>query len=108
MKIKEYLKTLPEDINISGQRGLFGKELNILKPYFNNIYELKDKNIKIIDELKSVGKPIVKMTDAGVSFKQKTEPELIITKTLEGLRKNVKLYSIFLQDDDVMFGCSKI
>ena len=31
MKIKDYLETLPENINISGMKGLFGKELKILE-----------------------------------------------------------------------------
>ena len=37
MKIKDYLETLPENINISGMKGLFGKELKILEPYFESI-----------------------------------------------------------------------
>ena len=58
MKIKDYLETLPENINISGMKGLFGKELKILEPYFESIDELKGKKIEIIEEINMVGEPI--------------------------------------------------
>ena len=72
MKIKDYLETLPENINISGMKGLFGKELKILESYFESIDELKGKKIEIIEELNMVGEPIMEMTSDGVSFKQET------------------------------------
>jgi hypothetical protein len=107
MKIKDYLETLPENINISGMKGLFGKELKILEPYFQSIDELKGKKIEIIEELKSIGEPIMGMTNDGVSFKQETEPKLINIKGMDGLSDNVKLYSIFLQNGDVIVRCTE-
>lgn len=107
MKIKDYLETLPENINISGMKGLFGKELKILEPYFQSIDELKGKKIEIIEELKSIGEPIMEMTDDGVSFKQETEPKLINIKGMDELSDNVKLYSIFLQNGDVIVRCTE-
>lgn len=105
MKIKDYLETLPE--NSSGQKGLFGKELKILEPYFENIEELKGKKIEIIKELKTVGEPIVEMTKDGVSFKHETEPKLINVKGTKDLSNNIKVYSIFLQNDDVIVRCTE-
>ena len=107
MKIKDYLETLPENINISGMKGLFGKELKILEPYFESIDELKGKKIEIIEELNMIGEPIMEMTSDGVSFKQETEPKLLTIKGVECLKENVKLYSIFLQNDDVIVRCSE-
>jgi len=104
MKIKDYLETLP---NISGLKGLFGKELKILEPYFKSIDELKGKKIEIVGEINMVGEPIMKMTNKGVSFEQETEPKLLTIKGIDGLKENVKLYSIFLQNDDVMVRCSE-
>jgi hypothetical protein len=105
MKIKDYLETLPDNIN-SGNKGLFGKELKILEPHFDSIDELKGKKIEIIEELKSIGEPIMEMTDNGVSFKQETEPKLINIKGTDDLSDNIKLYSIFLQNGDVIVRCS--
>ena len=107
MKIKDYLETLPENINISGMKGLFGKELEILEPHFGSIDELKGKKIEIIEELTMVGEPIMEMTNDGVYFKQETEPKLLTIKGIDGLNDNVKLYSIFLQNDDVIVRCSE-
>jgi len=107
MKIKDYLETLPENINISGMKGLFGKELKILESYFQSIDELKGKKIEIIEELKSIGEPIMEMTDDGVSFKQETEPKLINIKGVYGLGNDIKLYSIFLQNGDVIVRCTE-
>jgi len=107
MKIKDYLKTLSENNNISGMKGLFGKELKVLEPYFESIDELKDKKIEIIEELIMTGEPIMEMTNDGVSFKQETELKLITIKNFEGLNDNVKLYSIFLQNDDVIIRCTE-
>ncbi len=47
------------------------------------------------------------MTDDGVSFKHETEPKLITIKGFNGLKETIKLYSIFLQNDDVMVRCSE-
>jgi len=107
MKIKDYLETLPENINISGQKGLFGKELKILEPYFESIEELKGKKIEIIEELKTIGEPVMEMTNDGVSFKHETEPKLINIKGTDGLSNEVKIYSIFLQNGDVIVGCTE-
>ena len=107
MKIKDYLETLPENINISGQKGLFEKELKILEPYFESIEELKGKKIEIIEELKTTSEPIMEMTKDGVSFNHETEPKLINVKGLESLSNEVKLYSIFLQNDDVIVRCTE-
>jgi hypothetical protein len=107
MKIKDYLETLPEDLNISGMKGLFGKELKILEPYFESIDELKGKKIEIIEELNMVGEPIMEMTNEGVSFKQEIEPKLLTIKGVDDLKENVKLYSIFLQNGDVIVRCSE-
>ena len=52
MKIKDYLETLPDNIN-SDNKGLFGKELRILEPHFESIEELKGRKIEIIEEFKS-------------------------------------------------------
>ena len=106
MKIKDYLETLPDNIN-SGGKGLSGKELKIIEPYFDSIDELKDKKIEIIEELKTIGEPIMEMTNDGVSFKQETEPKLINVKGIDGLSNNVKLYSIFLQNGDIVVRCSE-
>jgi len=107
MKIKDYLETLPENINISGMKGLFGKELKILEPYFESIDELKGKKIEIIEEINMVGEPIMEMTNDGVSFKQETYPKLLTIKGIDVLSDNVKLYSIFLQNGDVIVRCSE-
>ena len=107
MKIKDYLETLPENINISGLKGLFGKELKILEPYFESIEELKGKRIEIIEELKNIGEPIMEMTNDGVYFKQEKEPKLINIKGTDGLSNEIKLYSIFLQNDDVIVRCTE-
>lgn len=107
MKIKNYLETLPENINISGQKGLFGKELKILEPYFESIEELKGKKIEIIEELKTIGEPIMEMTNDGVSFKHETEPKLINIKGIDGLSNEIKLYSIFLQNGDIIVRCTE-
>jgi len=107
MKIKDYLETLPENINISGMKGLFGKELKILEPYFESIDELKGKKIEIIEEINMVGEPIMEMTNEGVSFKQETEPKLLTIKGIDGIGENIKLYSIFLQNGDVIIRCSE-
>jgi len=107
MKIKDYLETLPENTNISGMKGLFGKELKILEPYFESIDELKGKKIEIIEEINMVGEPIMEMTNDGVSFKQKTYPKLLTIKGIDVLSDNVKLYSIFLQNGDVIVRCSE-
>jgi hypothetical protein len=107
MKIKDYLETLPENINISGMKGLFGKELKILEPYFESIDELKGKKIEIIEEINMVGEPIMEMTNDGVSFKQETDPKLLTIKGIDVLSDNVKLYSIFLQNGDVIVRCSE-
>jgi hypothetical protein len=107
MKIKDYLETLPENINISFQKGLFGKELKILEPYFESIDELKGKKIEIIEEINMVGEPIMEMTNDGVSFKQETYPKLLTIKGIDVLSDNVKLYSIFLQNGDVIVRCSE-
>ena len=107
MKIKDYLETLPENINISGMKGLLGKELKILEPYFESIDELKGKKIEIIEEINMVGEPIMEMTNDGVSFKQETEPKLLTIKGIDGLGDSVKLYSIFLQNGDVIVRCSE-
>jgi hypothetical protein len=107
MKIKDYLETLSENINISGMKGLFGKELKILEPYFESIDELKGKKIEIIEEINMVGKPIMEMTNDGVSFKQETYPKLLTIKGIDVLSDNVKLYSIFLQNGDVIVRCSE-
>ena len=107
MKLKTYLETLPENINISGQKGLFGKELKILEPYFESIEELKGKKIEIIEELKTIGEPIMEMTNDGVSFKHETEPKLINVKGVDSLSNGVKLYSIFLQNGDIFVRCTE-
>jgi hypothetical protein len=107
MKIKDYLEKLPENINISGMKGLFGKELKILEPYFESIDELKGKKIEIIEELNMVGEPIMEMTNEGVSFKHETEPKLLTIKGIDALNDNIKLYSIFLQNGDVIVRCSE-
>ena len=107
MKIKDYLETLPENINIPGQKGLFGKELKILEPYFESIEELKGKKIQIIEELKTISEPIMEMTKDGVSFNHETEPKLINVKGLDSLSNEVKLYSIFLQNGDVIVRCTE-
>ncbi len=107
MKIKDYLEKLPENINISGMKGLFGKELKILEPYFESIDELKGKKIEIIEELNMVGEPIMEMTNEGVSFKHETEPKLLTIKGIDALNDNIKLYSIFLQNEDVIVRCSE-
>lgn len=106
MKIKDYLETLPDNINLGG-KGLFGKKLKILEPYFESIDELKGKKIEIIEELKTIGEPIMEMTKDGVSFKHETEPKLINIKGTDGLSNDVKLYSIFLQNGDVIVRCTK-
>lgn len=107
MKIKDYLKTLPDNINISGLKGLFGKELKVLETYFENIEEFKGKKIEIIEELKMIGEPIIEMTNNGISFKNEIEPEVLTIKGTEHLKENIQLYSIFLQDDHVFVRCSK-
>ena len=106
MKIKDYLETLPDNIN-SGGKGLFGKELKILEPYFESIEELKGKKIEIIEELKTIGEPIMEMTNDGVSFKHETEPKLINIKGVDSLSNEIKLYSIFLQNGDVIVRCTE-
>jgi hypothetical protein len=107
MKIKDYLETLPENNNISGMKGLFGKELKILEPYFESIDELKGKKIEIIEEIHIVGKPNMKITNEGVFVEHETEPKLLTIKGIDGIGENVKLYSIFLQNDDVIVRCSE-
>lgn len=107
MKINDYLETLQENPNISGQKGLFGKELKILEPYFESIEELKGKKIEIIEELKSISEPIMEMTNNGISLKHETEPKLISIKGTDGLSNEVKLYSIFLQNGDVVVRCTE-
>jgi len=107
MKIKDYLETLPENINISGMKGIFGKELKVLEPYFESIDELKGKKIEIIEEINIVGEPVIEMTNGDISFKQETEPKLLTIKGIDGLKENVKIYSIFLQNGDVIIRCSE-
>lgn len=106
MKIKDYLETLPDNIN-SDSKGLFGKELRILEPHFESIEELKGRKIEIIEELKTIGEPIMEMTKDGVSFKHETEPKLINIKGTNDLSNDVKLYSIFLQNGDVIVRCTE-
>ena len=106
MKIKDYLETLPDNIN-SDSKGFFGKELRILEPHFESIEELKGRKIEIIEELKTIGEPIMEMTKDGVSFKHETEPKLINIKGTNDLSNDVKLYSIFLQNGDVIVRCTE-
>ncbi len=100
MKIKDYLETLPDE-------GLFGKELKILEPYFDNIDEFKGKKIKIIKELNGLGEPIMEISSDGVHFKQETLPKVINIKGTDLLKDDIKLYSIFLQNGDVIIRCSE-
>ena len=106
MKIKDYLETLPYSTN-STSKGLFGKELAILEPYFENIDELSGKKIEIIEELVSIGEPIIEMTTEGISVKNETMPTLITIKGTDALAENIKLYSIFLLNEDVIIRCSE-
>jgi hypothetical protein len=107
MKIKDYLETLPENNNLLGMKGLVGKELKILEPYFESIDELKGKKIEIIEKIHVFEKLNMKITDEGVLVEHETEPKLLTLKGIDGIGENVKLYSICLQNDDVIVRCSE-
>lgn len=108
MKIKDYLESLPKNIN--GIKGLFGKELKVLEKYSENISELKGKKIEIIEEIIVVGNPrytIMEMISKDISFEQDINPKLINIVGTDLLKSNIKLYSIFLQDDLVIVRCTE-
>lgn len=104
MKIKDYLKKLLEK---SVNKSLVGKELKVIEPYFENIDELKDKKVEIIEEISNVGEPKIKITTEGFFVKQETYPKLSTIKGFDGLKDNIKIYSIFLQNDDIYVRCSE-
>lgn len=106
MKIKDYLEKLSPN-EISGIKGLVGKQLKILEPYFENIDELKGKKIEIIEELTRMGEPIIKKTSTGVSVEDQVYPKLLTVKNFDCLSDNIKLYSIFLENDEVIVRCSE-
>jgi hypothetical protein len=89
MKIKEYLKDLTHN-HITLIKGLVGEQLIALEPYFDNIEELKDKNITIIDPLNQ----------------NENDPLLINVKGFDDLKKDIQLYSIYLEGDDVFVRCT--
>ena len=49
----------------------------------------------------------MEMTKDGVSFKHETVPKLKNVKGVESLSNEVKLYSIFLQNGDVIVRCTE-
>lgn len=104
MLLKEFLKNL--DISICNNDG---KNLRYLEPYFKYFDELQDKNIEIIEDISIIEEPKICITENGCRFKGKfvTIPNLINTKDLSSLKKNIKLYGVFLSGEDVVYRCSE-
>ena len=89
MLIKDYLKDLTRN-HITLVKGLVGEQLRALEPYFSNIEELKDRNIEIIDVLNQ----------------NDSDPLIINVKGFDDLKKDIQLYSIYLEEDDVFVRCT--
>jgi hypothetical protein len=106
MKLKDYLELLPGSV-LSTTKGLFGKELDVLVPFFNEIEEFKNKTITIIEDIEVLSETTVEVTSSGYHFKQETSPELVTIMDTGLLKDEVKLYSIFSQNGNVMIRCTK-
>ena len=91
MKIKDYLLTLSDNVD-SQIKGVYGKQLKILEPYFKHFEEFKDKSIEILTD---IGEPIFDLNN-NLSFKIESNPEIVTVNNFECLKNNIKIYSISL------------
>ena len=90
MNVKDYLEKIKASYQVNNidTIQLTGKELKVLQPYFSEFDELKDKQIQIIESLPS-------------------DPQSLVTIVgFENLSTNVKIYSVWLQDDRVHIRCT--
>ena len=106
MKLKEFLQSTPE--NIHGDKGLFGKDLQIINEFLNQFQEFNGKSISVIKNLE-IGEPRMKKIEEGLQLECDTNPKLITLKNFDGFswNDNIELYSIYLQGDDVIIRCTE-
>jgi len=106
MKLKEFLKNL--DISCCNHEG---KKLKYMEPYFKEFDEFLNKNIEIIEDITIIEEPKIHITENGCTLEGSfvTIPKLKNTKDLLSLKKNIKLYSVFLSEDEgeVVYKCSE-
>lgn len=103
MKIKDYLENLPTDFYSPDTKSLMGGELNVLKPFFDQIDEFKDKVISVVDNLHH-STPSVTITENGVECSN-PETKMFTTKDIEPMGVFIDLYGVFLKDGVVHYRC---
>ena len=104
MLLKEFLKNL-----YISTCNYEGKNLKFLEPYFKEFDELQNKSIEIIEDISIIEEPKICITENGCKFEGNfvTIPNLINTKNLLSLKKNIKLYNVFLSEGEVVYRCSE-
>ena len=88
---------------------LDNKELSSMMDIISNLDEFKNSKVSIINYLEKVGEPNIEYSDKGVSFTQSTNPDLISIKYDPKIKfaDNIKLYSIYILQNDLIYRVSK-
>jgi hypothetical protein len=105
MKIKELLLEQEERSTLG--KGFYGKELNLLKDYFNKIDEFKNKNVTIIDDL-GITNPTITLKNGTPELNCDYKIPVSNVFDVNQLKDDIKIFAIFLtKNNDVIYRVTK-
>lgn len=101
MELKDFIEKLPVDIN--GNKGLFGKELNYAKDFLFSLNQFKGKNINVIEKL-SITNQKIEVNDTGIISKADITPNVVSVKYDDSItfKDDIDIYAILKTNDDII------
>lgn len=105
MNIKDFLMEQEERPTLG--KGLYGKELNLIKEYFNKFDEFKNRNVTIIEDL-GISNPVINLKNGNPELTCDYKIPVSNVFDINQLKDDIKIFAIFLtKNNDVVYRVTK-